>query len=348
MPLTFLFVFLLGFFGYRIFKFLHVPGAAITGALMIVAIATSIGVGWTELPSYTSTSFQIVLGIVLGCKFSKEKVPVLKSLLIPGLISSLWMICISLAVGSLMAKVTGIDLGTALMGSVPGGLSEMGLIALSYDLNVPIVTVFQFVRVIAVLITVPVIAAKFNHNAGEEAAAKPMPAACENEDTKGKEYNTLVTLAIGAVGGFTAKFLGVPVGGMLGAMTVIAALRIFGVPIKEVPRWLLVSAQIGLGGYLGTTFTREVVITLKGLLLPIIAFSLVVVLSGVVLAFLTHRFFGWDIITSLLACAAAGFTQMSIIAVEMDADAVTVSIIQALRIAIILILMPTLIALILT
>jgi hypothetical protein len=345
-PTTFALIFLLGFLGYRIFDFLHIPGGAITGALVMVALVTSQGAGWAELPSYVCTCYQVVLGIVLGCKFSKEKVPAIKSLFIPGLFSAAWMICISLAVGLLLAKVTEIDLGTALFGSVPGGLSEMGLIALSFNLSVPVVTLFQFVRVITVILSVPLIASKYNHSDREEAAANILPKVDKAEDNKAKGFGILTTLVIGGIGGFTAKHLGVPVGGMLGAMIVVATLRIAGVPIKEVPRWVIIPAQIGLGGYLGTTFTPDIVVTLQGLLLPTLVFSLVIVLSGIALAFLNHRIYGWDITTSLLASAAAGFTQMCAIALDMDADVVTVSIIQALRIAIILTLMPLLITLI--
>lgn len=342
-PLNFALIFFLGFLGYRLFDFLHIPGGAITGSLLMVAVVSSQGVEWAEIPSYANTLFQVMLGIVIGCKFSREKVSQLKSLVIPGLLSSVWMICISLAVGVLLAKATGLDLGTALFSSVPGGLSEMGLIALSYNLSVPVVTLFQFVRVITVFISVPVIVSKYGNGAREEAAGQTITAASENEDEKGKGLGAFATLVIGGFGGFTAKYFGIPVGGLLGAMIIVGILRTMGVSLKELPKWAVVFAQVGLGGYLGTTFTPEIVITLYSLLLPILIFSVVVVLNGVILGLLVHRFYGWDLSTSLLACAAAGVTQMSAIALDMDADAVTVSLIQALRISIILVLMPSLI-----
>ena len=111
----------------------------------------------------------------------------------------------------------------------------------------------------------------------------------------------------------------------------------------EPPKWLVILGQIGLGGYLGTTFTPEVLSTLLGLVVPTIAFSAVIVLNGIVTGIIVHRIFGWDLITSLLSSATAGVTQMSAIALDMDADAVTVGLMQVLRFALVMLLMPTLI-----
>jgi len=257
------------------------------------------------------------------------------------------MICISLVVGILLAKVTGMDLGTALFGSVPGGLSEMGLIALSYNLSVPVVTLFQFVRVLAVCLSVPIIASKYRHDIREEAVTQSLPKADEADGSRHKLFGVLATLIIGGIGGFTARYFGVPVGGILGAMAAVSLLRISGVALNEVPRWLVVCAQVGLGGYLGSTFTPNIVGTLHTLMLPIFVFSIVVVLNGVALGFFIHRYYGWDLVTSLLACAAAGVTQMSVLALDMDADAVTVSLMQTMRFALILLVMPSMILFIL-
>lgn len=345
MPLTLVLIFLLGFVGYSISKLFHIPGGAIIGSLVVLALVTSLGIGWAELPTKTSLLFQIIIGIVLGCKFSKEKVPAIKTLFLPGLFVAAWMICLSMAVAAILTKITALDMGTALYGSVPGGISEMSLIALSYDLKVPVVTLLQFVRVITVLIITPQIAAKYNPVRREEAAAQMIAGDHQTQTGKGRTGGILVTLAVGSVSGFTADLLGVPVGGMLGAMISVAALRIKGVKLQEIPKWLHILAQVGLGGYLGTTFTPDMVVTLKSLLLPTFLFSAVLVLSGLALGILTHRIWGWDLTTALLACAAAGYTQMSIIALDMDADVVTVSIVQALRAVIILTLMPLIIPL---
>lgn len=345
-PMSLVLILLLGYFGYRIFKLMHIPGGAITGSLLIVAVFSSLGIGWADLPTYYSTSFQVVLGIVMGCRFSKETVCSIKKLVVPGLFNSAWMIGLSLAMGLLLTQVTGIDLGTALYGTSPGGLSEMGILAMANNMNVPVVTLFQFVRVIAVYLSVPVVALKYYQREGKKASDETAAAMDMGKDVKKqnkKVWSILASIAVGAAGGFAAKAVGVPVGGMLGAMAVVGLLRIMGVPLAEPPKWLVILGQIGLGGYLGTTFTPEVLSTLLGLVVPTIAFSAVIVLNGIVTGIIVHRIFGWDLITSLLSSATAGVTQMSAIALDMDADAVTVGLMQVLRFALVMLLMPTLI-----
>ena len=160
MLLSFISLFVLGYIGYRIFNFLRIPGGAIVGPLVIIAIVTSQGFQWVELPSYLITFLKVIIGVTVGCRFNKEQIPTIKSYLIPSLISSVWMIFISLAIGFFMFKMTGIDLGTALYGSVPSGIIEMGLLALTLNLNVPVVTVLQFVRYLSINLTVPIIVSR--------------------------------------------------------------------------------------------------------------------------------------------------------------------------------------------
>jgi len=347
MLLTLLLIFVLGYIGYRIFSFFHIPGGAVTGALVMLAIITSQGVKWAEFPSYITTFFQIIIGVMIGCRFKREQFSTMKSLLVPGILSSMWMIVISLAVGFLLTNLTGIDLGTALFGSVPGGIFEMGLIALTFNLSVPIVTLLQFVRVISINLSIPVIVTKCNNVGGEGAECQAVVTDIKKTVNPGEKrdvLNMLTALLSGGIGGYTASYLGIPVGGMLGAMIVVAFLRAIGMPLKELPTWLIICTQIVLGGYLGTTFTPEMVSTLQTLLVPILFFSIFVVTNGIFVGFLFHRILKWDLATSLLSTAAGGVSLMTLTAMEVNADPVRVSILHSLRLAIILIVMPPLIA----
>ncbi len=339
--LTFVLVFSLGLLGYLVFDFFHVPGSALTGSLAIVALFSSQGAAWTGIPPQLSTFFQVVIGITIGCKFSREKSFQLRSLVIPGLFVSAWMLGTGLVCGLLLSRITGLDLGTSLYASVPGGMAEMGLIALSRGLSVPVITLFQFVRVVVVQIAVPVIALTCVSRG--KICAKASPEIKNTEEAKGNGFGILITFIIGGCGGLIAKYFQVPVGGLLGAMIIVGTLRTMGFPLKEFPRWVTIAAQVGIGAYLGMTFTPETASNLHKMLLPTLGFSALLVISGMILGLIFHKVFGWDLTTALLACAAAGVTQMSVIALDMEADAVTVGIIQAMRLAAIVILMPTVI-----
>ena len=341
LPISLVLIFFLGYTTHCFLKRLHIPGGAIIGTLLIVAVFSGLGITWAKFPSNTGLVFQIMIGIILGCRFTKDRLPLIKTLLLPGFIVGVWMVCIGLAAAMLLVKSTGLDLGTAIVGSMPGGISEMSLIALSYNLEVSIVTLLQFTRAITVLLITP-----FAADRNKLAKRRRLPKRLINIETEKDEMSTnsiFITLAVGGLGGAIGNTFGIPVGGMFGAMLAVAAFCVGGVSLKEIPKWMFIVVQIGLGGFFGTLFTPTMFVILKNLIVPITLFSVIIVLNGLVLGYLFHKWFNWDITTALLACAAAGYTQMSIIALEMDADAVTVSIIQSLRAIIIISFMPIII-----
>ncbi|HOI81882.1 MAG TPA: AbrB family transcriptional regulator [Synergistales bacterium] len=342
--MTYFLIILLGCLGYMLFDIFNIPGSAITGSLTIVALFSSFGVEWAILPPFTSTFFQIIIGITIGCRFGKENLPRMKRLVLPGLVVSVWMLLTGLVCGILLTILTDLELGTALYSSVPGGMAEMGLIALSRDLSVPMVSMFQFVRVVVVQAAVPIIAIKYKSvRAVNSISSINFEKTEEKKQVDGNWIRVLATFLIGSLGGLTAKNMGVPVGGMLGSMIVVGILRTWGLSLQGFPKWAVIIAQIGIGSYLGMTFSPETASNLHLMFLPTIGFSILLVISGIALGFVARRVFGWDLTTSLLACSAAGVTQMSSIALDMKADAVTVGLIHSIRLALIVLVMPMII-----
>ena len=67
-------------------------------------------------------------------------------------------IAVSLAIGMLLTKHFGFSMETALFSSIPGGMSDMGLAAEEMGGNTIVVTSVQSCRMVAVLITTPVLA----------------------------------------------------------------------------------------------------------------------------------------------------------------------------------------------
>lgn len=333
-------IFLLGYWGYKVFDFFKIPGGAITGPLLVVAVFGCIyDPVWGDLSANLKLIFQMIIGTMIGCRFSRERVSQLKELLLPGLAISAWLLLTSLAAGIFIHRLTGFDLGTSLFSAVPGGIAEMGILALSYNLDVSVVSLFQFVRVLTVSLAIPIIAGRCNRSVRETAVA----ASNHNIVAKGEntpKHNYWTTLVVGGGGGLIAHLLQIPVGGMLGAMTTVGILRSLGKSLEKIPQWIIVFAQIGLGGYLGTSYAAENITVFRQLLLPIIFFSLLVVINGIIIGILANRFFDWDLTTALLACAAGGASHMGAIALDMDADVVIVGLIQVMRLVMVLLVMP--------
>ncbi len=346
--ITILSVIIIGYIGYKVFKKFKMPAPGLTGSLFANAIVTAIGAKWSNIPTLFNLFLQIMIGIMVGSQFNKEKVKQIRKLAIPSVMLGMWMVLVGLGLGFLIAELTGIDIGTALFSAAPGGMSEMSFLAMMYNLNVPIVVLFQFLRIVLLYLSIPLIADKLYKRANKICEDRKYTEEIINTSNinSSKEYHIFITILIGFIGGFIAYSLDLPGGPIIGSLLAVGGCRSIGMKLKALPKKFIVATQIGLGASLGLTFTPEVAASLVNVAGLAILFSILIVLNSIVVGYLVHKIFKIDLITSLLACSSAGISQMSAIALDMDADAVIVSVMQSIRlISVVVILPPIIIAL---
>ena len=109
------------------------------------------------------------------------------------------------------------------------------------------------------------------------------------------------------------------------------------------PKRLFNAALIFLGASTSLYFTADVMAKLSELFWPALLFGLLQFLIGLVIALILYKFLRLDLVTSILGCATAGFTQMSSIAMEIEgADAVSVSVLQSVRMMVVITFVPLL------
>jgi len=341
-PITIVLIFIIGHIGYSVFKFIKIPAPALTGSLVANAIVTSLGVKWADVPILVIVFLQAMIGIMMGVRFSKDRIKQIKKLAFPGLLVALWMVVFGLFLGSFISKFTKLDIGTALFGAVPGGMTEMSVLAIMYKLDVPKVILFQFLRVVVIYFSVPLMASYAYKNA-PKAKEQRLKKDGSIKNSGNDEYNVIVTLSMGLIAGYVAWKLNIPAGAIIGPLIVVGGLRSYGVRLKALPKQSIVFTQVGLGAFLGLTFTPSVASTLIEMVWISVIFTFFTTANGFALGYVMHRIFKWDLITSLLACASAGISQMSSIALEMDADAVVVSVIQTIRLIVIILILPPII-----
>jgi membrane AbrB-like protein len=241
-------------------------------------------------------------------------------------------------------------------------MSEMCVFAMMYNLNVPVVALFHFVRILTVYLTVPYltkwhIKRKAQENTVLITTEQTDSAIGFNVDDSirtsetfrprsgVREFSFALTLSVGLVSGYIFWRLNIPNGAMLGAMLAIGGIRIVTPRVKGIPRKYITIAQIVLGCSLGLELTPEVARFLFDLAGVSILFSVLTLLCGFGLALIITKLFKVDMVTSVLACSTAGVSQMSAIALEMDADVLSVSVMHCLRLIIIVVALPPMIML---
>ncbi|HHV07493.1 MAG TPA: AbrB family transcriptional regulator [Firmicutes bacterium] len=332
-------LYLVGWLGWRLLARLKVPAASLLGGVVAVGMARLAGIQFAHLPAFLQKGLQVVLGTFIGLRFKKNTLPELKRLALPSLLVSVWMLTSCFAVGRIFQRLTRVTPVTAILGAAPGGIAEMTLLAFNLDADAVVVATLQLMRLLAIVFIIPILALR---------RAEDVPFNNESKDSKPKthwQWSTLITLLVGVTGGIIGHALDLPAAGLLGALIAVGLSSILFRQLPPLPESLRVWAQIGIGGMIGLNFSQETLLELTLMAGPVLAATAVVIASGLVLAALLRRLTDWDALTCLLAAAPGGVTQFFILACELGADPLIVSLLQLSRFVAIVLVLPLLLRL---
>lgn len=332
-----------------LFQKLRVPsGAMIGSALGMILCSLLLGHVWT--PPGLSLSLQFLTGAFIGCKVTREKLlgclrrPQVILFLIAG------MLFFNTISGILLARISSMDLVTALFASAPGGVSDMVIVSGALGADTALVSLIQVTRVLAITCVFPLIYRRIydwharakqprqppaaGRGDKQPAAAGPAAQAVSNPAAR-----FLLTLAAAAAGGSCLQGLGVAAGGIIGAALAVILLNLTAWRGYFPPSMGFV-LQVSVGVYIGSGVTRETLAAMMGLLLPALLVILLMLVSACVMALLICRFTTLDFMTCLLMCTPGGMQEMAILAGEFDCDMASVVITQTLRVVAVLLLFP--------
>lgn len=136
-------------------KLLHMPAPHFLGPMAVSAGLHLFGISEAAPPSILVNAAQIVLGTVLGCRFFGVPLRNLWSAGWLSLGSTVISLAIAMAFSWLMLVLFTVDPQQAILALAPGGLTEMGLIALAIHADVAFVALHHVVRIFAILLGVP-------------------------------------------------------------------------------------------------------------------------------------------------------------------------------------------------
>jgi uncharacterized protein len=140
-----------GLCGYVIAHVFKLPAAAMTGAMSVVTYRPPDGLLWLAL---------WILGSAIGSRFSTVTAETFFRISKHAVAATTIIISVSALFAFLASWLTDTPYLTALLSFTPGGVAEMCLIAIAFDVDPAFVAVHHLVR-IAILITVVPLAAKW-------------------------------------------------------------------------------------------------------------------------------------------------------------------------------------------
>jgi membrane AbrB-like protein len=337
------FLFIVGIAGWKLFSFFRFPSPDMLGALFLAAGLGMFGIRF-EFPTQEVTFVcKLVIGAFLGLKIDRGIFRELRKMLLPALLVSAWMLVLSVTSGFLLYWGTHLPLSTALLGSTTGGISEMALLAFSLDADSVAVTLLQLFRVVLFLILMPFLArsvsAKIKGRRGASLEDDETPsddAAPGTTDSSGVTVLILVAIA----GGLSGRALGIPAGDLLGSMAAVGVFNVVKGGLPGVHPTLRSLARVGVGLAIAQEVTPKTLTLLSEMLLPVSILAVVMILSGLLLSIILYKVTDWSYNTCLLVSSPGGLTQMSIIADEVGADPLTVSVLHTVRLISVLAVLP--------
>jgi membrane AbrB-like protein len=134
---------------------LRLPAPAFLGPLILSAAAHLTGLTASMPPDLLVNAAQVALGTILGCRFLGITLPTLARAGLLNLGATALTLTLAAAGAWTMQALAGVRLDQGLLALAPGGLTEMGLIALAIKADVAFVAVHHVVRILAVILVAP-------------------------------------------------------------------------------------------------------------------------------------------------------------------------------------------------
>jgi uncharacterized protein len=350
--------------GWQVAERLRVPAAAFLGPLMFVGASAILGMSQPEFPSWAVMGCQIVFGAFLGCQADRDSVKRVAAMGKPVAVATVWVILSAFVIAFVLAHMTNVDVTSSFLGAVPGGVAEMSAMSISMKANTAIVATLQSLRVIATMAIIPMVSKRLALPATAGAAvggalSDPLPvhslgSAAEDDflddrlsvnrpaGRRRELVGWLASVGVGLVGATIFVYLKVPAAAIVGSMAAVVICRVSGLGLMKPPPLLRLVALLGMGSYVGTGFSDQTLIQLREIAPAAVVVTVATVASGVALARVLRDWVGLAPATALLACAPAGVTQMAVVADEIGADVLVVTLFQLTRLMVCVLVLPVL------
>jgi membrane AbrB-like protein len=147
----------LGLVGGALGAKLKIPAGALIGAMLtIILFKMTMKMHW-EIPKGFTFALQVFLGIMVGATFQPDLLHVMKKIALPVIISCVVLVGSGIIMAVIFAKLGLLDIGTAYLGTSPGAMSALIVMALDSGAQPMLVVCFHFFRVVFVILTAPLI-----------------------------------------------------------------------------------------------------------------------------------------------------------------------------------------------
>ena len=304
-------------------------------AILLVNQFIQIPLYW---PRFLRTAGLVMLGVQIGSSFTRDAVLLMAMDLPYMAFMTVSVVALSVALGLLFKRMVHESLGTSLLGSIPGGLAQMVVLAEEIpSANITVVTMMQTIRIFMVVTIVPFLTI-FLHGRG----AGEM----EEQLFTFSPGLFLLALAVSLLLYGAMKKIGFPAAELLAPIMAMAIVQaVSGDVLIDMPYWLIAIAQVCIGANLGLqmegigdklTFRLGAAIVLNNVLL----ISFTILIARILANWLPEYIF----LDFFLSAAPGGIAEMAITALAVGGDVAIITGFQLFRLFFILLVAAPLVA----
>ncbi len=333
--------FIVAIIGWLIAKKIKLPAYALLGPLFLTALL-NIQTGLVYMPSIMRPVIQILAGIVIGSRVTKEEINNIKGAYKPIIISVTSTLAYSLFFGMLIYKVTDLNYVTSAFATAPGGAMDMALISMDMGGDPGVVSTMQLVRMLSAIAVFPGVIGMILTKGKKNDVKLDNEVKLPRDVKKRPLSDMLFTLAVGVATGILGYITGLPAMALLASMTGIAVMNVMNGK-AYLPDPVRIALQIMAGVLIGQTMTLDSVIALKQLVVPTLIMVVVYLLMTLLIGLLLYKTTDLDFPTAVFACVPGGATDIALICEDFGASSVMVSMIQYPRVFVVLGVYPVLI-----
>ncbi|WP_432509757.1 AbrB family transcriptional regulator [Kineococcus sp. SYSU DK001] len=315
---------------------LGLPSPALFAGLAAGLVDALVSRRAVVLPARAGTAGQAVVGVTIGTLVQLSTLSALGEHWLPVLAVTVGTLALSLGTGWLLGRRRDVDAVTGAFALVAGGASGLVVIARQLGADERVVAVVQYVRVLLVVLSLPVVLnVVFDvRAAGAVGAAGPAD-----------EWPAGIALVVvcGLAGPWLGRRAHLPAHTLLGPLLLAALASLTGLtggagvpgPVQQVA-YALIGLQIGL------RFTRSSLVTVARVLPAALGLIVVGVLGSAALGVALSRATGLPLLDTYLATTPGGLYAVLAAAVGAGADATFVLSVQVLRLLVMLLAAPVL------
>ncbi len=310
------------------------PLAWMIGALVFTTAAAIAGA-----PLHSSQKVRqplvAIIGVLLGAQFTPEMAARIPEWWVTVLALIFYIVVCTALLYWYFRRLLGHDPVTAYCAATPGGLNEMALVAQEMGGDDRTVALVHAARVLITVLVVPfgfILLGLY-----DQGDKPPLGAAFADMSTR----EAVVLTAGGLIGFFGARAMKIPAAALTGPMVASAILHLVGASTIAPPGPLVAAAQVVVGSALGARFASVPVMQVLRTIVHSLGATAVMIGITIGLAAVTAQFVDASIPALVLALSPGGLAEMSLIALALGIEAAFVAGHHIIRIALIVIAMPT-------